>query len=67
MRLQDLKDYVRDNPQERVLLHCPHCGGDYSASPEDYFISAPETVLKCCEHPLMLARKITTYEIVREG
>lgn len=55
---------VADLPDEsstRALLHCPRCGGEYSAYRGDYFMARPETVMKCCRRPLRLVTRHTVY------
>lgn len=48
-----------------VLLRCPACGGEYSATRGDYFLSPPETVMACRQGhravPLVLVTREVRY------
>jgi hypothetical protein len=61
--VRDLKD---NYDGKNVVLHCPCCGEDWSATAGDYFAAKPDKVLECCEccEPLMLAVRRTVYEEV---
>lgn len=59
MKVSNLKD------TPGTLLLCQYCGGEYSANPADYFQHKGDDILTCCEMPLILVRKTTTYKKVR--
>jgi hypothetical protein len=46
-----------DRPAPGVKLYCPHCAGEYSATRGDYFMASPDTVMSCCEAPMLLVRE----------
>jgi hypothetical protein len=58
---------VRDLPDTghtsagRVVLLCHACGGEYGATPGDYWQLAPDDELECCGEPCILATVRTTY------
>lgn len=39
-----------------VFLYCDTCGGEYSATRGDYFLRAPDHVMRCCKRPLRLVQ-----------
>jgi len=63
IRVKDLPS-IPPNAYPRPLLLCPSCGGEYSAHQGDYFASDPMTVIRCCNRPVRLVRKRTTFETV---
>ena len=65
VRVGDLTDQI-GKPGPRPFLLCRVCGGEYSADAGDYFAAEPETVLRCCRKPMVLATKQTVYrEVMR--
>lgn len=57
-----LKDQIlTDN---KSMLYCRKCGGEYSANSGDYFMTRADYVFKCCGVNLMLATKRTVFEAV---
>jgi len=55
--------------EQGLFLLCPRCLNQYSACYGDYFVSPDEQEFECfsakCENePLVLARKVETYEEV---
>lgn len=48
---------VRDLPYHTSgsFLYCRACGEHYSADAGDYFMAKPDTVMKCCDEPMILA------------
>ena len=63
VKVKDLREQI-GMKGPHPLLHCTVCGGDYSANAGDYFMANPDTVLKCCEFPMVLAVKQTVYRHV---
>ena len=57
--------HVKDLPDQigtggaRAFLFCQVCGGEYSAHKGDYFMAAPDTVMRCCKRPLRLVTRHT--------
>lgn len=51
---------VKDLPvsPKGEILHCSVCGNTYSAHKGDYFMRDPEEVMKCCDMPLTLTKKV---------
>lgn len=49
-------------PRPGVVLHCPSCSEDYSATRGDYFLCL-DAVARCgsCNEALVLARRTTRY------
>lgn len=47
-----------------TFLYCRRCGAQYSATRGDYFAAHPDTVLRCCGEPMVLARTTTTIHAV---
>lgn len=67
MKVKDLRNQTgmdRGDPKKHYLLFCQWCCGEYSANAGDYFLAAPDTVLECCDHPLLLVDKQTTHKVV---
>lgn len=61
MKVKDLED--RREYQDKGILLCLCCGGEYSADPADYsFLYRPEHILTCCEEPLQRVIKHTSYQ-----
>jgi hypothetical protein len=61
IRVQDLPT----NPEYRTMLHCERCGENYSATRGDYFLAAPDQIMRCCGRVLKLVRQETRYIPVR--
>ena len=64
IRKSDLVDPINDGEYD-VMLMCPNeCGATYSANKNDYFTVDEDYVFTCdeCEEPLLLVKKIVTYE-----
>lgn len=67
MKVRDLSDQTsmdRSNPRKHFLLYCPTCGLECSANSGDYFLAPLDTVLECCEEPMILVTKRTIFEEV---
>ena len=64
MKVKELKDQI-NTPRPRPFLYCRLCGAEYSANSGDYFMSAPDDVLECCEEPMELVEKVVTYRKVK--
>jgi hypothetical protein len=45
-----------------AIQYCVICGSEYSASPGDYFMTAINHVLTCCEHDCHLVTKKVVIE-----
>lgn len=62
IRVNDLPE----RPAPNVVLHCPHCLSDYSATRGDYFWMPATKVFRCqeCRAPLLLMAKRTGYSPV---
>lgn len=58
-----------EQPKPDVLLYCPGCCAEYSATRGDYFRMAPDEDMEPCEcgEYLVLAKKTTTIEPVELG
>ena len=41
----------------RAFLYCETCHGEYSAHRGDYFMAAPDHVMRCCRRPLRLVTR----------
>jgi len=63
VRVGDLQDQF-GTPYPRSILLCSFCGNEYSAHKGDYFTASDNTVLKCCDIPMLLVTKHETYELV---
>lgn len=63
VKVKDLQNQIGVNGPH-PLLHCTVCGHDYSANSGDYFMASPNTILKCCGFPMVLAVKRTVYRHV---
>lgn len=62
VRVKDLKDQVgQPSHLPRPFLYCRKCGSEYSANAGDYFLAAPQTIMKCCGIPNILVTKQTRY------
>lgn len=48
-----------------VVALCRECGNTYSATRGDYFMMAPDDVLKCCGEPNVLAQLHSEYRAAR--
>lgn len=59
----DLKDQV-GKPGPHPNLYCECCGSEYSANAGDYFMHPHDYIFECCDEPMVLAIKHTTYERV---
>ena len=62
---------TRKDPREKyergkgAMLFCPACFGEWSADPNDYFLTKDDHEFRCeCGEPLVLARKRTQFEIL---
>jgi len=64
VRVRDLPDLFGTKFPWPVLL-CTVCGGEYSAHSGDYFMAAPDTIMKCCRRPMRLMTKRTVYTEVQ--
>jgi hypothetical protein len=62
IRVRDLTDQI--DSTLRAFLFCPVCQGEYSAHRGDYFMASPETVMKCCDTPMVRVVRHTTLEEV---
>lgn len=60
MRVQELRDSYTGN----VILYCLICHSRFSATAGDYFLVDPDTILECCEEPLLCMRERTILEEV---
>ena len=50
------------------FLYCHCCGGEYSANAGDYFMASGDTVLKCCDEPMILAvKRVSFMEVSQKG
>lgn len=52
IRVKDLADQI-SQPRPRAFLYCTICGSETSAHRGDYFLAHPDTVLTCCDAPLI--------------
>jgi len=67
--------HVRDLPKQsgptppHPMLHCPRCGGEYSACRGDYFWMPPDKAFRCgeCRGALVLVTKQVTYTELSKG
>lgn len=52
---------VKDLPASPgpIHLYCEFCGKTYSAARGDYFMAAPDTVMRCCDEPMVLTHTVT--------
>jgi len=62
IKVGDLKDQTGTN--DRAILMCVCCGGEYSANSGDYFLLPKSQVLTCCDEPLKRVVKRTVFEEV---
>jgi hypothetical protein len=53
-----------ERPAYGVKLFCPKCRAEYSATRGDYFLSAPDTLMTCCDQPMRLVREHRVLEDV---
>jgi hypothetical protein len=61
--LKNLKDQILSD--DRAMMYCTKCGGEYSANAGDYFmVSDPEYRFKCCGRTMELVIKTTNYESI---
>tara|TARA_R100001463_G_scaffold28382_1_gene64987 strand:+ start:1108 stop:1311 length:204 start_codon:yes stop_codon:yes gene_type:complete len=63
-RKADLSDPMNDGEYNTMMM-CPNqCGAMYSADKNDYFTVDNDYIFTCdeCEEPLILVRKVITYE-----
>jgi hypothetical protein len=60
IRVRDLR--YGDNGSGKPMLYCIECGGEYSADAGDYFMARPDTVMKCCDQPMLRVVKQTRYQ-----
>lgn len=62
---------VRDLPESGnghgVMLYCRECQGEYSPDRGDYFMRDGDAVMLCCDEPLRLVQKRTSYVQVARG
>jgi len=61
---QDLSDPMNDGEYDTEMM-CPNqCGARYSANKNDYYTIGDDYLFTCdeCEEPLILVRKVVTYE-----
>ena len=64
IRVKDLKDQI-DTKEPRSILYCSICGAEYSAHAGDYFLARPDHVFMCCDEPMLLVIKSTTFTEIR--
>ena len=60
----DLSDPHEDGEYDTEMM-CPNqCGARYSANKNDYYTVGDDYLFTCdeCEEPLILVRKVVTYE-----
>jgi len=63
IRVKDLPRMTgRASFTPRPFLLCSFCWSQFSAEQGDYFMTNPETVLKCCDVPLRLVTAKTMYK-----
>jgi len=51
----------------KPILYCERCGSEYSANKGDYFDAPPGQKLVCCGKQLVLARRIVSIDVLKEG
>jgi len=44
-------------PHANAYVYCAQCGGEYSATPGDYWNAPDELGMECCDTPLVLCVK----------
>ncbi len=62
VKVGDLKE--QSGPGPHPILYCTECGGEYSADKSDYFMLPDTEIMMCCDIPLQLVMKTTTYNKV---
>ncbi len=48
-----------------AFLHCAECGGEYSATADDYFFLPVNHEFMCCEQPLQLVTAERVITIIK--
>lgn len=64
MKVKELHDQI-GTTGPRPILYCSICEGEYSANAGDYWSCSDDTVLTCCDEPLLLVVKSTVYKQVQ--
>lgn len=67
IRVKDLPNQTGNEKTRGIILFCDECLGEYSANKGDYFSLSDNKIMKCCNQPLRLVRKVTTLEDITPG